>query len=65
MAAEYLLSVVNEEDDTIPVKRHGQEIRSSRALWIYRKFNITQKLETARGIPPDIYTVWMHVRGSF
>lgn len=49
--------MVNEEDDTIPVKRHGQEIRSSRALRIYRKFNITQKLETARGIPPDIYTV--------
>lgn len=27
------------------------------ALRIYRKFNITQKLETARGILPDIYTV--------
>lgn len=49
--------MVNGEDDTVPLSRSGQEIRPQLVLRIYRKFNITQKLETARGILPDIYTV--------
>lgn len=58
MATVELLSTVAGHYDGFYFSGDGPKDTPGRgALRIYRKFNITQKLETARGILPDIYTV--------